>query len=96
MHLAEKFNNQIEDAAAMSSLVDSITEQCFKEEQFLNLAGRFFSYLAQNVKVETDGVTLRSLLLQKWVFMFWILFCGELLDSVPFDEIFEEKFRHFS
>ena len=67
MHLAEKFNNQIEDAAAMSSLVDSITEQCFKEEQFLNLAGRFFSYLAQNVKVETDGVTLRSLLLQKWV-----------------------------
>ena len=65
MHLAEKFNNQIEDAAAMSSLVDSITEQCFKEEQFLNLAGRFFSYLAQNVKVETDGVTLRSLLLQK-------------------------------
>ena len=56
---------QIEDAAAMSSLVDSLTEQCFNEEQFLSLAGRFFSYLAQNVKVETDGVTLRSLLIQK-------------------------------
>ena len=27
MHLAEKFNTQIEDAAAMSSLVDSLTEQ---------------------------------------------------------------------
>jgi len=65
MHLAEKFNTQIEDAAAMSSLVDSLTEQCFNEEQFLSLAGRFFSYLAQNVKVVTDGVTLRSLLLQK-------------------------------
>jgi len=65
MHLAEKFNTQIEDAAAMSSLVDSLTEQCFNEEQFLSLAGRFFSYLAQNVKVETDGVTLRSLLIQK-------------------------------
>ena len=36
MHLAEKFNTQIEDAAAMSSLVDSLTEQCFNEEQFMN------------------------------------------------------------
>ena len=65
MHLAEKFNTQIEDAAAMSSLVDSLTEQCFNEEQFMNLAGRFFSYLAQNVKVESEGATLRSLLIKK-------------------------------
>ena len=68
MHLAEKFNSSIEDAAAMSSLVDSLLEQCLKEEQFLALAGRFCSYLAQNVKVEADGgVTLRKLILEKYV-----------------------------
>ena len=65
MHLAEKFNSSVEDKATLSSLVDSLAEQCLKEEQFLMLAGRFCSYLAQNVKVEADGATMKSLLLHK-------------------------------
>ena len=65
IHLAEKFNSTIEDATSMSSLVDSLIEQCLKEEQFANLAGRFCAYLAQNVTVESEGLTFKSILLKK-------------------------------
>lgn len=65
MHLAEKFNSSLEDSATMSSLVDSLVEQCLKEEQFLTLAGRLCSYLALKVSVQADGATMRSLLLQR-------------------------------
>ena len=66
MHLANKFNSSLEDSATMSSLVDSLVEQCLKEEQFLNLAGRFCSYLAQNVTIQAEeGVNLKSLTMQK-------------------------------
>ena len=65
IHLAEKFNSTIDDAASMSSLVDSLVEQCLKEEQFANLAGRFCAYLAQNITVENEGLTFKSILLTK-------------------------------
>lgn len=65
MHLAEKFNHSIEDASSMKSLVDSLVEQCIKEEQFHSLAGRFCSYLAQKVTNEVGGTTLKACLLAK-------------------------------
>ena len=65
IQLAEKFNGTIDDLTSMSNLVDSLVEQCLKEEQFVTLAGRFCAYLAQHVTVENEGQTLRSLLVKK-------------------------------
>ena len=65
IQLAEKFNGIIDDVTSMSNLVDSLVEQCLKEEQFATLAGKFCAYLAQHVTVENEGQTLKSLLLKK-------------------------------
>ena len=65
IQLAEKFNGTIDDLTSMSNLVDSLVEQCLKEEQFVSLAGRFCAYLAQHVTVENEGQTLKSLLVKK-------------------------------
>ena len=65
MHLAEKFNSTLEDETTMKGLVDSLVEQCLKEDQFLMLAGRFCSYLAQNVTVDADGCNLKDLLIER-------------------------------
>ena len=67
IHLAEKFNGQIGDSQSLSDLVTTLVEQCLREDQFLNLAGRLCSYLAQNVSLDFDGVTLKSLLIQKYL-----------------------------
>ena len=64
-HLAEKFNSSIGDRQSLSDLVTAIVEQCLKEDQFLNLAGRMCAYLAKNVSLNFEGVTLKSLLIQK-------------------------------
>ena len=64
-HLAEKFNGSIGDGQSLSDLVNALVDQCLKEDQFLNLAGRLCSYLAKNVSLNFDGVTLKSLLIQK-------------------------------
>lgn len=64
-HLAEKFNASIHDARSLSDLVDALVEQCLQEDQFHNLAGRMCSYMAQNVKVEFEGASFKSLLIQK-------------------------------
>ena len=64
-HLAEKFNSSIGDKQSLTDLVTAIVEQCLKEDQFLNLAGRMCAYLAKNVSLNFEGVTLKSLLIQK-------------------------------
>lgn len=65
-HLAEKFNKTIGDRQSLSDLVTALVEQCLQEDQFLNLAGRMCAYLAKNVSLNFDGVTLKSLLVQKF------------------------------
>ena len=65
IHLAEKFNSAIGNAKALSDLVDSLLEQCIKERQFHHLAGKLWTYLAQNVSLDFDGVTVKSLLIEK-------------------------------
>ncbi len=65
VHLAEKFNSAVGDAKSLRKLVDSLLEQCIKEQEFQSLAGKLWTHLAQNVTLDFEGVTLKSLLIEK-------------------------------
>lgn len=64
-HLAEKFNMVIGDASTLANLVDSLVDQCLAETQFHSLAGRLCAYLALNVRLDFDGTSLKSLLVER-------------------------------
>lgn len=65
-HLAEKFNFSVSDLNTLTSLVSNLVDTCLTEKNFRSMAGRFCDYLASNVRLEFDGITFRSLLLEKF------------------------------
>ncbi len=64
--LAQKFNSSVTDVYTLTSLVGNLVESCLSEKNFRSMAGRFCDYLANNVRVEFEGITFRSLLLEKY------------------------------
>ena len=59
----EKFN--VSFNLFFQSLVGNLVDTCLVEKNFRSMAGRFCDYLANNVRLEFDGITFRSLLLEK-------------------------------
>ena len=64
--LAEKFNVSVSELNTLTSLVSNLVDNCLKEKNFRSMAGRFCDYMANNVRVEFDGKTFRSLLLERY------------------------------
>jgi len=64
--LTEKFNFSVHDVNTLTSLVGNLVDTCLSEKNFRSMAGRFCDYLANKCRLDFDGITFRSLLLEKY------------------------------
>ena len=50
---------------SFQSLVGNLVDTCLSEKNFRSMGGRFCDYLANKCRLDFDGITFRSLLLEK-------------------------------